>query len=504
MTTNRSLIALAAAALALAVGPASALAGGGFAVSSPPKSFQVGTGAFPDVAVDAAGTGHVVWNEDSGSASTPDPLHYCQVPRGATACSSEQVLSPPLEGIGRTTYVFAPGGGRVLIETYRCCTSDPGVTGNYVYESTDGGQTFGPAHRIGNIDHQSDAIFGPGETISGASIATFQRMPLTGAPASTFAEFDAGFPVPTHSDIGLVDGAPLQVMSDGDNTSFVRNNGSDPNSSGNWSSATPITPPGGEPRVASGPAGLVLLYRTGEPGSRNLSARKFDGTGFGAPVTVSEPGDPEFFDLWAEPTTGEFHALWIANDESPNELRWSRSKDGVTWTAPQIVIAGEEADSVFHTQVSTAPDEQGFGVWDANGANTPIRMVPLKPGSGGGGGGGAATTPQSSTTVGGQQITLLGPGGCVNAGTPVFLRVTSKTKKKLSPKKRVKIVKVVFSLDKKKKTDKKAAFKAKFSTKGFATGSTHKLKAVIPLKPVVGKGKKKTKTLKGKLKICGG
>jgi hypothetical protein len=132
-------------------------------------------------------------------------------------------------------------------------------------------------------------------------------------------------------------------------------------------------------------------------------------------------------------------------------------------------------------------------------------MTPLKPGSssGGGGGGGSATTPVASTTVGGQQISLLAPGGCVDRGTKLQLRVTSKTKKKLSPKKRVKIVKVAFSLDKKKVTDKKAAFKASFSTGGFAAGSIHKAKAKVLLKPVAGKGKKKTKTLKGKIKICG-
>jgi hypothetical protein len=85
----------------------------------------------------------------------------------------------------------------------------------------------------------------------------------------------------------------------------------------------------------------------------------------------------------------------------------------------------------------------------------------------------------------------------------ITLRVTSKIKKKLSPKKRVKIVYVVFSLDKKKKKDKKAAFKATFGTSGFAPGTTHKLRAKVRLKPVVGKGKKKTKTLNGKLTICG-
>ena len=51
--------------------------------------------------------------------------------------------------------------------------------------------------------------------------------------------------------------------------------------------------------------------------------------------------------------------------------------------------------------------------------------------------------------------------------------------------------------------DKKAAFKAFFKTKGLKARSTHKLRAKVLLKPVMGKGKKKTKTLKGTLEICG-
>jgi hypothetical protein len=104
---------------------------------------------------------------------------------------------------------------------------------------------------------------------------------------------------------------------------------------------------------------------------------------------------------------------------------------------------------------------------------------------------------------GDQEVTLLAPGKCVNPGVKITLRVTSKTKHKLAPKKHVKILYVVFSLDKKKKKDKKAAFKATFSTKKLKAPSTHKLRARVRLKPVKGKGKATTKTLKGKLKICG-
>lgn len=499
LPSRLALAALSVLALAL---PAAAHAGGGFGVTPATSTFLVGDGQHPDVAVDSAGTAHVVWNSPSGSADVPDPLHYCQIPRGQTACTGARTLAAPRSAIGRTSYVFVPSAGRVLVESYRCCGE---AEGNYLFESTDGGQTFAAGRRIGKLDHQSEAVFGPGEAISGASIARFQRMPLTGAAAATSAEFDPGFAIPTYSALGIFGAAtPVQVMSDGDHSSFVRNSGGDPNATANWTAAAP-SPIGTEPRMAGGPAGLVLLNLEGEPGARTYVARKFDGTSFGQPVKVSETGDPIFADMWADPQTGTFHAVWIDNGDSPNELRWAYSSDGVTWRKPQAIVVADEVDRMFNLQVSVAPDGEGFAVWDENGQAGHVGAVALKPGAtiGGGGAGGGAPTPADSVTVGGLELTLFAPGGCVNPGTTLKLQVTSKTKKKLSPKKRVKIVKVVFALDKKKKTDKKAAFKASFKTSGLAAGSKHKLRAAVQLKPVIGKGAKKTKTLKGSLTICG-
>jgi hypothetical protein len=504
--TRSRLPVLFAAAAAIAL-PAAAVAGGGFGVTSAVQPFQVGTGEFPDIAVDSAGTAHVVWNTDDGSADTADPVHYCQVPRGTTSCLREQTFTLPLDTTGPSTYVFAPSANRVLIESYRCCGD---AEGNYVFESTDGGQTFGTARRIGKIDHAQDATFGPGEAISGAradaAAEAYQRMPLTGAAAAGQANLDSGITIPTHAGVGIFNGTtPVQVFSDGTKTTFTRNTGGDANSASNWTAPTTLTPAGDEPRVAGGPAGLVLLYTVGDPGARTLAARKFDGTNFGAPVNVSETGDPVGADLSGEPSTGTFHAVWVDNADSPNELRWSFSSDAVAWSQPQTIISGDQADEIRHLQVSAAPDGEGFAVWDGSGNGTPIRVVPLKKGASGGGGGtdGSATHPADTVTVGGQQLTLLTPAACVNPGLKITVRVTSKIKHLLSPKRRVKIVYVLFSLDKKKAKDKKAAFKATFKTAGLAPGSTHKLKAKVLLKPVIGTGAKKTRILKGTLKICG-
>jgi hypothetical protein len=475
-------------------------------------SFQVGTGGKPQVAVDANGTAHVVWQVTVSGADNADELHYCQVLPGATACTGEKVLVAPLDAIGRATYVFTTSDGRVIVETYRCCnTASTGPRpGNYVFESSDGGQTFSAARQIGNLDHQSDATFGPGNAISGANVAQHQQMPLTGAPASTFAELNTGFPgIPTKAGIGIFNGtAPVQVITDGNgHTEFNTLTGANANSSGSWSAPNTLTPTGDDPVVAGGPSGLVLLYLVGDPAAgRTFVARKFDGTTFGPPVNVTEKGDPIFADLYADPVSGTFHAFWTDNGDSPNELRWSHSADGLTWSAPQTVLSGTEADDAFNLRVAAGPDGKGLAVWDQNGDSGQVRAVPLIPASGGGDGtDGSASAPSDTVTVGGgdQEVTLFAPAKCVNPGVKITLRVTSKTKHKLAPKKHVKIVYVIFSVDKKKKKDKKAAFKATFSTAKFKAPSKHKLRAKVRLKPVKGKGKATTKTLKGSLKICG-
>src|SRR5687767_3605296 len=111
--------ALAAGAALIATAPAASAA----------TAFNLGTGSHPDVAVDTTGTAHIV-------VDLPDErLRYCQVPRGQTACAVEQTLTPPAEAIGRSSYIFVPASGRVVIVTHRCCSPDATLA----YQSTDNG-----------------------------------------------------------------------------------------------------------------------------------------------------------------------------------------------------------------------------------------------------------------------------------------------------------------------------------------------------------------------------
>jgi hypothetical protein len=490
-----ALLALLAFALAVPAGAGAA------------TSFKFGTGEFPDIAMDPDGVAHVVWDVSSGNASAPEDLHYCQLAPGATACKGEVVLHPPFQAIGRSTYVFAPAKFRVVIVSARCCSGVEEPV--WAYESTDGGKNFAPGHVIGNIDPEQNAVFGPGDSVTGSNRTDVQTMPLSGAAATTHATLDAGFPVPTTGSVAVSGTELVHTAADGSHSSFNRLVGADPNDAGSWSAPTSLGA-ADETRLAGGPKGIVTLQTVGTPGKRHLVTRKFSGATAGPNKGVSETGDPIQAALGADPQTGNFVAAWIDNRQ-PNELRFSTSQDGVAWASPQVLLRGDEPDSSFHLRVSAGGNGKGFVVYDGNGNNTALRAAPLQPltsgggGSGGGGGtvnGGSGETTVDTAVVGDQQLKFYAPLRCVKPGTVIRLRVTHKQKLKLSPKRRVKIVYVVFSVDKKKKKDKKAAFKAKFKTKGFKRGSRHKVKANILLKPVKGHGKNKRKVLKGSFKIC--
>jgi hypothetical protein len=487
---SKRLAAVTAAALLLALAPSAYAA----------KAFTIGTGTAPDVAVESSGTAHVAFVEASPEGSRA--IHYCKVPRNATACSISTSLAAPMDTIGQNSvHVFTPSAGRVLIAADRCCGDADGV---YVFQSTDDGATFSAPVQIGTIDGDGGETFA-NEAIYGVTVGgnAFQRMPLAGPVPGSAATLDAGFPVPITGGVGLIGGTtPVKVSADGNHASFhVQNGAGDPNDASTWAGPTAFSPGSNDLRVASGSAGVVLLSSVPNGTPPSLYTQKWNGTAFGAPAAIAPSVMPAFYALNTDPS-GRFTALWTEQSAQPNEVRFAQSSDGTTWSKPTTILRESVVGTLFSTKVSTAADGHGFGVWDANSPTGPITVAPLEPLADLTGNAGTPNT-VATTTVGGVQVGLIAPTSCVNPGDKVTLRVTSKVKKKLSPTQRVKITLAVFSLDKTKVSDKKAAFKGIFATTGFKAPSKHPLSAVVTLKPVKGNAKPKKKTLKGTLTICG-
>ena len=116
-------------------------------------------------------------------------------------------------------------------------------------------------------------------------------------------------------------------------------------------------------------------------------------------------------------------------------------------------------------------------------------------------------------TIGNTTISLVGPSGCVKPGS-IKVRVTSHDKRRVSKDRfgfvrRAKILVTFFFLDGGHKvTDRRAAFKARWSTAGLAKGSTHQAAAKVVAQPLRTRGRQHlvgrgfTKVLTTTVKLC--
>jgi hypothetical protein len=303
---------------ALAV-PAAVLAALALAAPAAARSFTVSTaGNKPDVAVDGGGTAHVVWDTvDAGGTST---THYCRVLHSASGCAagSEKTFAPrPGDRDFAGPRVFLPGGGRVVVVTSRCCSSDPGpgpdgqFHGTHVYRflSGDGGANFDAGAVIGGTQTPDlAAAYAPGDTILAMGIAAggvgIAGMPLNGFTGATNTIAPT---LAISGGIGVAPSAAVAAFSDRSSVYAAQLTG-DPNAAGAWPVKRIAS--GGDVRVTSGPKGPDLFYRVGSAHARYVVRRRSSKGTFGRAITVSETGYPIFGNASQDPK-GRIHAAWI-------------------------------------------------------------------------------------------------------------------------------------------------------------------------------------------------
>ena len=338
-------------------------------------------GGDPQVAVDAAGTGHFVWNE--GLPSEPDVTHYCRVPRAATSCESSRTFLPTSNSPTNNEDFDGPrvfvGGSIVIVMTHRCCGGYPpaGSDATIIYTSTDGGQTFDGGQVVGTADMSGDAIAGPTGMLSTISDVvtggTFYQAHTPGAFNSASANLGDGSGQWYSGTLGLIDAnTPIATFDDLDTTFWRRYGGSGSyNDVANWT-ATATVGAGDDGTLAYGPAGVWLLYRTGDPGDRTYVARAYTGSGFGSPVPVSVTGDPIFADFFQDPG-GRLHAVWV---DGSRDLVYRRADDAANYGPITELVPADFA--IFHLEVAAGADGEGWVVWDANSNNGRVRAAALE------------------------------------------------------------------------------------------------------------------------------
>jgi hypothetical protein len=366
--------ALLLASLAIAF-PGAAAAATPFELSS--------VGGSPALAVDGGGNGHFVWNESP--ASPPDVTHYCKVPPAGTTCTTSSTFVPPADGGSANNADFdGPqvfvGGNAVIVMTHRCCGGfgAAGSDGVFIYVSTDGGVTFGPAELVGNQEMSGDAIVGPTGRLSTISDVvtggTFYQAHTPGSFTSESANLgDSGPNQSYNGSLGLIDAnTPIATFDDLETTFWRRYTGSGShNDVASWT-ATAAVGPGEDGELAHGPSGVWLMYRVGTPGSTVYVARPFTGTGFGTPVQLTETGDPIFADYFQD-FGGRLHVVWLQGDRA---LMYRRSENGTSYGPPTQLAA--PSFEIFHLEIGAGADGNGWVVWDQNNNRAAVRAVALE------------------------------------------------------------------------------------------------------------------------------
>jgi hypothetical protein len=213
--------------------------------------------------------------------------------------------------------------------------------------------------------------------------------------------------------------------------------------------------------------------------------RGFSGTGWTAPLTLSDTGSPNFGDL-VEDSTGRLHFAW-QDSRGRLRYRYARNTDGAPFTQAQVLGPANENHAFLKLGVNAAG--RGWIAWD----DIPgVRAQPIAPGEPPYNG----PTKKTSKDAGPGAVFMKTPKNCVGPGQLFFVTVKKEGK--------VTIEEATVSVDGKKvKTDSKSPFKVAVPTKGLAHGAhTVKAKVTVHFKKKNGKKKTVEKTLSTGFTIC--
>jgi len=338
----------------------------------------------PRVAVAPDGTAHIAW-EFNGDG--PDAVRYCRLPRGASACDATMSFTPDGLETFHAPSVLVREGGRIQVVVDRCCGGG-GATPVHLYESEDGGTSWGTARTIGDIEIVQ-AIAGPGaNAVTGVEAGTYSPKPIavqvmaTDAAQTTAAAAledgpDRKFP----GGVGLLDSAtPILAYTDLKDTFLRRfdSTKSGYNDGANWLPSISI-PGENEPILVSGSAGTYVMTHD-EIGDDPLKdahlvrrVSEADGS-LSAPVLASDIGPPIRTTFSADDGGGLLSLWTIASSGDPAPIRAAFSPTGAAFNRSGTLV---DAATPFTLEAAAAADHGGFVVWDNNSGGINAAAIPV-------------------------------------------------------------------------------------------------------------------------------
>ena len=357
-----------------------------------------------EVAIDANGGGHVVWSRTVSSSA--NELRYCAVGLGATGCvpgtTKTLLTSAGPANPDEPPHIFATPSGVILIHA----SSDPvGAQkgSHFLWTSADGFSNPARLTKGGDTKPSvEDVAVGPGEALSMSSDGrNYTLMPFSGAGSALYAtppnnlltsfEHPGDQVAVSGSTVILTPWGPASEGSGGEvyvEYSTYRGEG-DPEANSSWSPPSRFS--GNSAVAAGGPAGIAVLYRNEK--SSSAEVRKLDAATYalGKPTVFGLRMEYGSGDLFAQPVTGAFHAVWVAGEggkDGDETLHWAASPDGVSWTKPVLLATTPQLAATAgkgnapSAEVAAGPDGKGLAVWPGSTALWATRLAPAASGGG--------------------------------------------------------------------------------------------------------------------------
>lgn len=303
------------------------------APQAPPPFVLSGAGSFPDMLVDEAGTGHVVWNEDRGDGA--DVVVYCRIPRGASACNARTELRSEIPDSSPDARYDSGGPPKiarlgdqlvVLSKRYPVVRNKPdGASSHTVlaWSSSDGGTAWTAAPKIvgkRNIDEL--VVIGSDEdpTIFTIGVDPFCEAPgpaglctqaiRSGEYAAANGNLSTGRDQNYEANLTRdAQGRPVLSVQDLAFDTFVRRwtGAGSPLDSSTWTTSPAI--PFDQSSIAGGPAGVFLMGKPKSGSGAYAVSRLDDSQTAGAGRTISAESGNVLGELFQGPD-GRLFAAW--------------------------------------------------------------------------------------------------------------------------------------------------------------------------------------------------
>ncbi len=300
--------------------------------------------------------------ESTGSSSD---VTVCVLHPGATKCASTATIKPYKDdSFYGSARIIATGGNNVTVVANDCCHI--GLAGGVVYNSTNGGKTFGKETQVGNISGVSAVTFADGQIVVSPDDSSDGTQVQAFSPTSkTIEENVATLDTTGDEDIALStykDG--VLVASDGgsDTRVWYAPSGSNFNSKKSYKLVDVVK--GQDVEGMSGDALLTSVNSEGLTAAKNIQL--FNGTSFSTEKRVPAPTHPDDGAYNIEEVGSTAYIVFLDRGLSWDIFSEFTSNGGKSWSALSQYSSAIDANALIPVLGSSGAGlcfEPGTPLW---------------------------------------------------------------------------------------------------------------------------------------------